>query len=83
MNDIAVGVEHFDKAAHVGAFELFGQIHEHPDRGNGILHGTRLVADLDGKSQAADAYFVDAQIAVVALALLVVQLGAGPAKRPS
>jgi hypothetical protein len=72
MDDIAVGIEDLDKAAHVGAFEFVRQIDEHADGGDGILERALLVADLDGKPEAADADFIDAQLAVIAFALFIV-----------
>src|SRR5450432_4939781 len=77
MNDIAVRVEHLDEAAHVRAFEFLRQIHEHTDGRDGVLHAARLVAHLDGKAQPAHADLVNAQLACVALALLVVQMRGG------
>ena len=70
-----MGIEHLDETAHVGAFEFLGQVHEHADGGDGVLHRARLVAHLDGEAQTAHADLVNAQFAVVALALLVMQGG--------
>ena len=74
MNDGAMGVEHLDEPAHVGALEFLGQIHEHADGGDGVLHTARLVLNLNGKTQAAHAHLVDAQLAMVRFTLLVLQL---------
>ena len=76
MNDAAVRVEHFDEPAHVRALEFLRQVHEQPDRRHGVLHRVRLVAHLDGKAQSAHAHLVNAQFAMVALALFVLQLRA-------
>lgn len=72
VDHAAVGIEHFDEAAHVGAFEVMGQIDKHADGGDGVLDDFFFVADLDGEPQAANADFVDAQFAMVTLALFVV-----------
>src|SRR5436190_22890400 len=72
MNDIAVRVEHFNETTHVRAFKFFGQIDEHADGCDSVLNTARLVADLDREPQATHADFVDAQIAMVAFALLIV-----------
>lgn len=75
VQDRAVGVEHFDEAAHVGAFVVVWQIHRHLHRGDGALDDMVFVADLDGIAQIFDADAVDRQSAVVGLALCVVQPG--------
>jgi len=59
----------------VGAFEFLWQIHEHPDDGNGVLHSTGFVAHLDRKAQPPDADLIDAKIAMIAFALLIVEFG--------
>ena len=73
MDNIAVGVEHLDEPAHVRALEFFRQIDKHADGGHGVLHRSRLVPDLDWKPEASHADFINAQLAVIALALFVVQ----------
>ena len=78
MNDAAMGVKHLDEPAHVGAFELLGEVHKQPDRRYRILEGMRLVPNLDRKTQAAHPDLVDAQFAIIALALLIVQLRPRP-----
>ena len=70
---VAVGVEHFNEAAHMRAFEMMRQIDKHSDSGDGVLMGVGFVADADGETQVADAHLVDAQFAVVALLLNVGQ----------
>lgn len=75
VQDRAVGVEHFDEAAHVGAFVVVWQIHRHLHRGDGALDDMVFVADLDGIAQIFHADAVDGQSAVVGLALCVVQPG--------
>ena len=74
VHDAAMRVERLDKPAHVRAFELLRQIHEHPDGRHRVLDAVRLVAHLDGKPQSAHAGFVNSQLTMVALALLVVKL---------
>ena len=61
------------ETAHVGTLEFLWQIHEKPDGRDRILQGMGLVANLNGKSQPSHADLVDAQFAVIALALLIVQ----------
>src|SRR5581483_7260100 len=75
MNNAAVFVEGFDEAAHVGAAKFVGEIDEQADGGDGALGFAGLVQDGDGKAESADADFVDAELAVVALALFVVEEG--------
>lgn len=72
VNHAAMRVQHFDETAHVRAFELMGQIHEHANGRHGVLDDFFFVPDLNGKAQAAHADFVDAQFAMIALALFVV-----------
>ncbi len=75
MHHVAVGVEHLNEPAHVRALEFLRQIHVHPDGCDGVLHDMRLVAYLDGKTQAAHAHLVNAQFPVIALVLLVLHSG--------
>ena len=82
MNNIAMGVEHFDKAAHVGAFEFLRQIDEHANSGDGVLDRVSLVAHLDRKAKSTNADLIDAEFAMIALTLLVVQFPAGLPERP-
>ena len=77
VDHVAVRVEHLEEAAHVGAFEFLGQIHEHADGRNRVLHRARLVPHLDREAQTPHADLVDAQFPVIALALLVVQFDQG------
>jgi len=55
----------------VGALELLGQVHEEADGGHGVLQLRCFVPNLNGKTQVADTHLVDAQLAMIALALLV------------
>ena len=48
MDESAVFLENFDKAAHVSAFELVGEVDSEGDGGDGILGGVSTVADDDG-----------------------------------
>ena len=75
VDDIAMGIEHFEEAAHVRALELLRQVHEHADGRHGILHRVRLIAHLDGEAQLAHPHLVNAQLPVVAFALFVMQMG--------
>jgi hypothetical protein len=75
MHNRPVSVEDFDEPAHVRALEFLGQIDIHADGGHGVLHFARFVPQQDGEAQTSHADFVDSQLAVIALALLVMQLG--------
>ena len=44
-----MGIEHLNEAAHVGAFEFFGQIHEHADGRHGVLYRCALSRTWMGK----------------------------------
>ncbi len=71
VNGVAMRVQHFDETAHVRPFEFFWQVNIHANRGHCVLKLVRLVANLDWMQQAAHADFVDPQVAVIALVLLV------------
>ncbi|MDB6032346.1 MAG: Endonuclease/exonuclease/phosphatase [Verrucomicrobiales bacterium] len=75
MNHAAMSIKHLDKAAHMGAFELLGQVNKHADGGHRVLHHMRLVPNLDRKAQSPDTDFVDAEFTCVPFALLIVQFG--------
>jgi len=86
VHDAAMRVERLDEPAHMRAFELLRQIHEHADGRHRVLDAVRLVAHLDGKPQPAHAHLVNPQLTVIALALLVVKFPRhrvpfGPAQR--
>ena len=73
VDDVPMRIEHFEEAAHVRALEFLRQIHEKANGRDCILQGMGFVANLNGKSQPSHAHLVDAQLAVIALALLIVQ----------
>jgi hypothetical protein len=56
------------------AFEFLWQVNEHPDGRHGILDGMSLVPHLNREAQTAYADLVYAQLAMVALALFIVEL---------
>ena len=65
-------VKHFDEPAHVCALKIVRQVNVHADVGDCVLIHVCLVANTDGKAQVAHANLVNAQVAVVVPALLVV-----------
>lgn len=71
----AVGLQHFEEAAHVGAFELVGQVHGELHGGNGALGFALADGDAQGKTEIFDADAVDVNLAVVRLALRVEKSG--------
>ena len=56
-------LQNFDKAAHVSAFELVGEVDGKSDGGNGILGGVSSVADNDGVAESFDADLIDPEVA--------------------
>jgi hypothetical protein len=64
-------IEDLDKPTHVSSLELLGQVHEEAYGGHGVLQFVSLVPNLNWKAQVADPYLVDAQLPMIALALLV------------
>ncbi len=62
MDKTAVFLENFDKATHVGAFELVGEIDGKSNGGDGILGGVSTVADDDGVAESFDADLIDPEI---------------------
>ena len=63
MDESAVFLENFDKATHVSAFELVGQVDSKSDGGDGILGGVSAVADDDGVAESFDADLIDPEVA--------------------
>ena len=55
-------MENFDKATHVGAFELVGEVDGEGDGGDGILGSVSAVADDDGVAESFDADLIDPEI---------------------
>ena len=55
----------------MSSLELLGQVDEEPDGGHGVLQLVGLVPDLNWKAQVTDPYLIDAQLPMIALALLV------------
>ena len=65
MNEATMFLEYFDKTAHVGAFELVGEIDGEGDRGDGVLGRVGAVPDNDRISESFDAHFIDPQVAEI------------------
>ena len=65
MDETAVFLENFDKATHVSAFELVGEVDGKSDGGDGILGGVSTVADDDGVAESFDADLIDPEVAGV------------------
>ena len=63
MDESAVFLENFDKATHVGAFELVGEVDGEGDGGDGILGGVSTIADDDRVAESFDADFIDPEVA--------------------
>jgi len=57
-----VFLENFDKATHVSAFELVGEVDGKSDGGDGILGSVSTVADDDGVAESFDADLIDPEI---------------------
>ena len=73
MHNWSVGAEGLDKTAHVGAFEVVGEIDGQLDRRHCALGRVVLIADLHRISQGFDAHSVNRQFPIVAFALGVFQ----------
>ena len=65
MDESAVFLENFDKATHVSAFELVGEVDSKSDGGDGILGSVSTVADDNGVAESFDADFIDPEVAGV------------------
>ena len=63
MDESAVYLQDFDKAAHVSAFELVGEVDGEGNGGDGILGGVSTVADDDGVAESFDADLIDPEVA--------------------
>jgi hypothetical protein len=63
VDEAAVFLQDFDKAAHVSAFELVGKVDSKSDGGDGILGGVSSVADDDGVAESFDADLIDPEVA--------------------
>ena len=62
MNEAAVFLENFEEAAHVGAFELVGEIDGEGDGGDGVLGRVGPVAHEDGIAETLNADLIDPEI---------------------
>ena len=62
MDETAVFLENLDKATHVSAFELVGEVDSEGDGGDGVLGGVSTVADDDGVAESFDADLIDPEI---------------------
>ena len=80
MNEAAMFLEDLDKTAHMGAFELVGEIDGEGDRGDGVLGRVCAVADNDRIAESFNAHFIDPQVAEIRRGLGIlkgVRLGRG------
>jgi len=64
VDEAAVFLENFDKATHVSAFELVGEVDGKSDGGDGILGSVSTVSDDDGVAESLDADFIDPVVRV-------------------
>ena len=62
MDEAAVFLEDFEKATHMGSFELMGKVDSESDCCDGILGGVGTVADDDGVAEAFDTDLIDPKI---------------------
>ena len=62
-------VEDLDEAAHVGAFEVVGEVDGEGNGGDGVLRFARFVANLHGVAEGADPDAIDGDLAVVGFVL--------------
>jgi hypothetical protein len=62
MDEAAVFLEDFEKATHMGSFELVGEVDCESDCCDGILGGVGAVADDDGVAEAFDADLIDPKV---------------------
>jgi len=65
MNEATMFLEDFDKTAHVGAFELVGEIDGEGYRSDGVLGCVGAVANDDRIAESFDAHFIDPQVAEI------------------
>ena len=73
MNEATMFLEYFDKTAHVGAFELVGEIDGKGDRGDGVLGRVGAVANNDRIAESFNAHFIDPQVAEIRRGLCVLK----------
>lgn len=62
MDEAAVFLEDFEEPAHVGSFELVGEVDCKSDCCDGILGGVGTVADDDGVAETFDANLIDPEV---------------------
>ena len=62
MDEAAVFLEDFEEPAHMGSFELVGEVDCESDCCDGILGGVGPVADDDGVAEAFDADLIDPEV---------------------
>jgi len=62
-------VQKFNKAAHVSALVVVGQIYKHIDQSNGVLKTVPPVSNGDGIAKIFDPHFIDGDIAEIGLTL--------------
>jgi hypothetical protein len=71
VDETAVFLQDFDKATHVSAFELVGEVDGKGDGGDGILGSVSTVADDDGVAESFDADLIDPEISGIGRGLSV------------
>jgi len=73
MDEAAVFLENFEKAAHVCAFKLVGQIDGEGDGGDRVLGSVSAVAHENGVAKSFYANLIDSQIAGIGGGLCIVE----------
>ena len=73
MNEATMFLEDFDKTAHVGAFELVGEVDGKGDRGDGVLGRVGAVPNNDRIAESFNAHFIDPQVAEIRRGLCVLK----------
>jgi hypothetical protein len=71
VDETAVFLENLDKATHVSAFELVGEVDSKSDGGDGILGSMSTIADDDGVAESFDADLIDPKISGIGRGLSV------------
>jgi len=73
MNEATMFLEDFDKTAHVGAFELVGEVDGEGYRSDGVLGRVGAVANNDRIAESFNAHFIDPQVAEIRRGLCVLK----------
>lgn len=75
VDEAIVLLEDLEEAAHVGTFELVGEINGKGDGGHGILGGVSSVANHDWVAKTFDADFIDSEVPIVRGGLNIMENG--------